>query len=476
MAISFSERCRGPTVMSQRWYYQMLGEEFGPVTEPQLRLLLEEGTLSDKDSVRHEAYHEWLSISEAFSGVLVETTDEIADLSELAFSFEDSGSTARRRTYSTETSPGVISAEPITHGQTPAESVPAPESSSLYYCQALGQTMGPIPIAALVGMAETGSLSKSDPVRFGANGDWFLAGELAEVAATLMLVDRITPAPATVASEAPHRLEMVAAAELMPAPEKINYPVETPTTPSRTSEQKGAGSETSSRTVRERQVRKKGSQKKERKREDALLSDIFDEVFAEEEKPVRLSPSVYSAASSASVASPVESPGPATAPSPLMSASAAASAVRSSSGPTLSARRSRSDTSLPMPGKGVVIAVVLFAAAVGYIYQFGMPSLSFKTASRDEYPARLKAAMEAYKTLGDTPTEGNWKIFCDNTRAEFMTYYTNLRDGGMSGPKDKVSMSAIKTLIDLTATGFNQKDYRDKQFAKLEKLMLELNK
>ena len=493
--------------MSQRWYYLLFSEEFGPVTEPQIRQLLSDGTLAADDLVRPESSEKWLALSESFSVIpaSVADADDLTDLSELEFSFEESRTSTRRAANRTadqsERAIRFDDSRPTTgRGPDSSEPVPSPTSSAptllermsqvsqvattqmqlMYFCQSFGQTLGPMTIADLAGMAETGSLTDSDLVQCGELGDWFPAGELAELAATLMLVDRITPAPPTVGSEGPHRLEKVAAAELMPSPEKTNHLVETPTTPSRTFEQKGPGAEASSSTVRERQVRRKGSQKKEKKREDALLTDIFDEVFAEEKKPVRSSPSVYSAASSASSVSPAESPGPALTPSPLVSASAAAasvaSAVRYSSGPTLSARKSSAGSSLPVPGKGVVIAVVLFVAAAGYIYQFGMPSLSLISASPDEYPARLNAAMEACKALGDSPSQQNWKAFSDATRGEFMTYYTNLRDGGMSGPKDKVCMSAIKALIDLTGTSVNQKDYRDKQFAKLERLMLEVNK
>jgi len=490
--------------MSQRWYYLLFSEEFGPVTEPQIRQLLNDGTLAADDLVRPESSEKWLALSESFSVIpaSVADADDLTDLSELEFSFEESRTSTRRaanRTadqserairfddsrpttgrgpHSSEPVPGLASSAPtLLERMSPVSQVATTQVQLMYFCQSFGQTLGPMTIADLAGMAETGSLTDSDLVQCGELGDWFPAGELAELAATLMLVDRITPVPPTVGSEGPHRLEVVATAELMPSPEKTNHLVETPKTLSRTPEQKGPGGEASSSTARERQVRRKGSQKKDKKREDALLTDIFDEVFAEEEKPVRSSPSVYSAASSVS---PAESPGPALTPSPLMSASAAAasvaSAVRYSSGPTLSARKSSAGSSLPVPGKGVVIAVVLFVAVAGYIYQFGMPSLSLISASPDEYPARLNAAMEACKALGDSPSQQNWKAFSDATHGEFMTYYANLRDGGMSGPKDKVCMSAIKTLIDLTGTSVNQKDYRDKQFAKLEKLMLELNK
>ena len=494
--------------MSQRWYYLLCSEEFGPVTEPQIRQLLGDGTLAADDLVRPESSQTWLALSESFSVIpaSVADADDLTDLSELEFSFEESRTSTRRAANRTAdqserairfddsrptTGRGPRSTEPVPAATSSAPTLPerlslvsegaTTESQLMYFCQSFGQTMGPMTIAELAGMAETGSLTDSDLVQCGELGDWFPAGELAELAATLMLVDRMTPAPPTVASGGPHRLERVAAAELKTTAEKTNHPVETPKNAPRASEPTRTGSDSSSGAVRDRPVRKKGSPKKEKNREDALLSDIFDEVFAEEEKPARSTPSVYSAASNASVASPVASvasPSPAMAPSPLMSASAAAaaSAARSSHGPTLSARKSSSGSSFEMPGKGVVIAVVLFVATAGYIYQFGMPSLSFITASPDTYPARLKAVMDEFKALGASPTQQDWKSFSESTRAEFMNYYTYMRDAGMSDPKDKVCMSAVKLMIDLTTTSFNQQDFRDKQIVKLEKLILELNK
>ena len=37
--------------MSQ-WYYQLLGEEFGPVSAESLRELMKDGTISESDPVR----------------------------------------------------------------------------------------------------------------------------------------------------------------------------------------------------------------------------------------------------------------------------------------------------------------------------------------------------------------------------------------------------------------------------------------
>ena len=464
--------------MSQRWYYQMFGEEFGPVTEPHLRQLREDGTLSDSDSVRQEAFHDWLAITEAFPDDSVGTADEIAELSELAFSFEDSGSSARRRTYSTESAPCLTSAEPVNHGCDPAEHVVAAETSPMYYCRSLGETLGPMPFADIAEMAQTGSLSESDPVRCGEDGDWIAAGDNPELAATLLMADRVVNQAATISSAKQHRPGTTAVAGLAVAPEEVEPSPEVPSKPLPTVPEEQPRTKASASRTPETPVRRKSRKPQARKGEEVLLDEIFDEVFAEEDKPVRPSTSVYSPASTAVVESRAEPPRPAMPLAPQVSASAvaaaSAAAARSSSGATLSSKKSSVSFSLPVLNRNVVIAVVLLVAAVGYIYQFGMPAISFSSTSPAEYPTRLKAAMDACKALGDTPSERSWRIFADSTRSEFMTYHKNLVSGDVADPKAKACMPAIRTLMDITATSFDQKQFRDEYFAKLEKQMLAL--
>lgn len=72
--------------MSQ-WYYQLLGEEFGPVTAEALRELIQEGTISESDPVRPVDSADWRPASscEELQGT---DDDVISDLSELSFEFE----------------------------------------------------------------------------------------------------------------------------------------------------------------------------------------------------------------------------------------------------------------------------------------------------------------------------------------------------------------------------------------------------
>ena len=187
--------------MSSRWYYQMLMEEFGPVTVEQLRDLFEEGTLSEADLVRSETSGTWMTFAVVKRSLFADAGDrpvaameEIGDLSELAFEFEDSGPTIRRGAYpqeSVEVAPPV-SMEPVavSRMQSPtqiaADSV-SPFSSSRvpvsqtensdqpaeeWFCQSFGQVLGPLTFDELIGLGESGALDVSDRVRCGVRGLW----------------------------------------------------------------------------------------------------------------------------------------------------------------------------------------------------------------------------------------------------------------------------------------------------------------
>ncbi|HRA89068.1 MAG TPA: DUF4339 domain-containing protein [Planctomycetaceae bacterium] len=106
--------------MSSRWYYQMLMEEFGPVTAEQLDDLFQDGTLSEDDLVRSEVSPDWIPLAELNLSTMAEqkasdasATTEIADLSELAFEFEDSGPTARRAAYAEKLPEEVVEQSPM---------------------------------------------------------------------------------------------------------------------------------------------------------------------------------------------------------------------------------------------------------------------------------------------------------------------------------------------------------------------------
>jgi hypothetical protein len=89
--------------MSDRWYYQLLMEEFGPVSQEYIFEQLACGTLGEGDLVRSEAGGDWMLISAMKETCQVSdpsesTLEEIQDLSELNFKFETSNSAPPRPT------------------------------------------------------------------------------------------------------------------------------------------------------------------------------------------------------------------------------------------------------------------------------------------------------------------------------------------------------------------------------------------
>ncbi|MFN5623511.1 MAG: DUF4339 domain-containing protein, partial [Planctomyces sp.] len=156
--------------MSQ-WYYQLLGEEFGPVTAEALRELIQEGTISESDPVRPVDSADWRPASscEELQGT---DDDVISDLSELSFEFEESGPTARRTAYGTEVPEAATEPEAVSEVKKPAG-----------YCyQVQGVSVGPIPLQSLVQLAAGGRLLASDLVQAEGDRAWRTAVEYSELA------------------------------------------------------------------------------------------------------------------------------------------------------------------------------------------------------------------------------------------------------------------------------------------------------
>ncbi|MGV2335445.1 MAG UNVERIFIED_CONTAM: DUF4339 domain-containing protein [Planctomycetaceae bacterium] len=143
--------------MSQ-WYYQMLGEEFGPVSTESLRQLVEDGMLEAADLVRPADSTQWGRIDQSN---LIDTrkatteadSDVLTDLADLNFEFEESGGGPKRRRRPDAQAPL-------------SRTAPAPEAPAapLWFHQFFGQVMGPIPLPELVQMAESGNLNETDSV------------------------------------------------------------------------------------------------------------------------------------------------------------------------------------------------------------------------------------------------------------------------------------------------------------------------
>ncbi|MGV2334670.1 MAG UNVERIFIED_CONTAM: DUF4339 domain-containing protein [Planctomycetaceae bacterium] len=164
-----------------QWHYQLLGEEFGPVSEASLRQLLIDGTLCNLDLVRVETSADWIPLSDASIDT---ASDRVTEMSELNFQFEESSAKAS----STPAKNRAVSAV--------ADRPPGP---SQYYYQFFGQTLGPIPLDTLIRMAEAGRLAETDLVRAEEDFLWQAASEFSELSAAFLL--RMPDEPAVPAVE-----------------------------------------------------------------------------------------------------------------------------------------------------------------------------------------------------------------------------------------------------------------------------------
>ncbi len=279
-----------------------------------------------------------------------ESADEpetITDLSELSFDFEEATPSNRRPVYGSATddlTPRELTEElellDSLAGQITGDGPPE------FYCKPLGQLLGPMSLAELRIMAESGALSEDDLVRYGENGEWKPAGSFSRLAESLHRGSSITSEPVASAPPSTRRLfqtgykptgdsfgedsssskssvEQSAAHSSLSATEKAaitQMPVaeagvgsaEPATSPVKTADEESAVADNSdakpeseTKTVadpRRKKAAKKspaakkaskksaGKKKPAKKRndvDDAILNDIFSEVFADDQKTQR---------------------------------------------------------------------------------------------------------------------------------------------------------------------------------------------
>jgi len=269
-----------------QWYYQLLGEEFGPVSESSLRQLLIDGTLGPEDHVRPIDSSDWRPVSAAGIEIAVDggstdgaadMSDVVTDLSELNFEFEESAAS--------ESAPTGARGRRVAIADRKA-------GPSQYYYQFFGQTLGPIPLETLIRMAEAGRLQETDLVRAEEDFLWQAAGEFSELSAAFLLrAPEAPPAPAAAASvttaaaapvAAPVAAAPVVAAPVVPAaPPVVERPSQAqPAVPAV--------------AVKSRKAKAGRGRKKERQAEERLVDNILSEVFAEEEEEAEESVSAAS--------------------------------------------------------------------------------------------------------------------------------------------------------------------------------------
>lgn len=491
--------------MSERWYYRLLAEEFGPVETDTVVGLVREGRLTPDDLVRREQHGEWLPLRQtSLTSLAVETIGELQDLSELSFEFEESGSagTASRR-RGAETTPDAdpgsgeladlseLSFEfeenapaPARRRVSPARQEEAEPEEPSYWYQSLGQILGPVQMGELVRMADEGVVSEDDLVRCGDGGEWIPASQYDELQAAILSSRFSEPAgrESEWISEATSRRLGIQGR----APESESRSESAPAKPV-------AESRTEPEPAKEKAPKPAGKKKKRVARsEDAMISNILEEVFAEEEPPKSRAASSSAAAgvedrsspvpASPVAASPVAASPVAASPSPAAGFGGGASSPAAASGfpsapsaglygqsaprpytpPPAPRRSSGGGSSFEFSG-GTIAGLLGVLLLGGSITAFAMGWISMPKVFSSS-PTDVKSTLEEHyadyrKVMGSSPAAADWSSYCAENRAHMIelakdsTYF--------EGEPGRALRAAIYNMIAIFSSELSQTEKRE---------------
>ena len=476
--------------MENRWYYKLLMEEFGPVSEAMIQQLLQDGTLSSGDLIRAENSGDWVRADTVPPDD--SEPDEISDLSELSFDFEESTHQDRQ-------------SKPTLSAPVQLEALPQ------FYTQSLGQVLGPMSMTDLLGMAESGALNGADEVRSGTHGEWSLASNVAGLKDALDRGAMTVSEPVASAPPSTRRLFQTAGKSVEAEPassDSLNdaatasgdnaitkpKPVATePAVLTTTLDAAAVSDDRESRSVADRDSRpavRKGKKKKSKTQEDdKLLNEIFDDVFADTPKSPRgplpgissgaspalpsVPPALQQAGNDVS-SSPVVSP-TVTAPAPVMQPPVPMAPAPSAPAPYKPVPSgTRRGFSFDGPLRNITLGLLGIILAGGLIWKFGLPLLT--GVDTGKYKTRMSSVLADFKALGEEPQSGAWQELTLKSRVEFMTYYKAMLEAGATGPENVACMEGLKNVIALSSTKAEEKDKRKELLGKLEKAIAGLAK
>jgi hypothetical protein len=162
--------------MQLDWYYRRLGEDFGPVSLETLHELMELGQIDSDDLVRRSSEVRWSAASTLPR--IIPATDSSFDLDQLMAAAAEVGDQSGTRARHGDESDHLTN-ERSTFA--PSARTAAPVVLETWYCQSLGQVLGPYSYEHLKEMAANGSLCPNDDVRDGEDGTWLRAKRLPEL-------------------------------------------------------------------------------------------------------------------------------------------------------------------------------------------------------------------------------------------------------------------------------------------------------
>lgn len=400
------------------WFYELLNEQFGPTSEQEIRELIELGSLSDTDLLRSVDSDHWITVAEFLAA-----TDDSAfamELSDLNFEFGESV------------------ADPSTTSRTPAPS-PAqtvaeqPTPVHLYFCQILGQTLGPMELQDLIPMFE-GELSPNDMVRCGENGSWGPAKSFPE------LIPFLPPPPKT------------------PKP--------------------SVGSDTTTGKSG------RGSRPKGQKKEDALIDQLLSDVLMSgNDQPPKLT---LPREPEARTTSEPDSQTPVIQPAPVSESPSTGFASKASSGITKpaassrqqakSAARSRfSDDDFRQKVTKAVAAIAIIGVAVWALLTFRIPGLPVSSAARAQYVSRMKEVYTELAALDPKASDAGLERYRKIIASEFGGYLTELRKADSDDDASVRCAVALDEFLKFSEAEFRDKSDLEKRLGPLKRSLDRLN-
>lgn len=418
--------------MSQ-WYYELLSEHFGPASEQEIHELIEVGTLSDSDRVRHEETDEWITVA-----VFMETYSNASfasDLSDLQFEFEETsaGSPVTRRSK--------LHTERSTLPKTGESSVDSPTVAQ-YYCQILGQILGPMDLDDLIQLVATGQLSRKDAVRIGEGGEWMAAVKCDQLSTAFFR----TATETVQAAEASTAQGKQAVQSTKTRPDTDSKPRTKPTSP------------------RQQQKRK----------DDAVIDEMLNDVLLSE---ADTKPTPRAMATGAPPV-PVERPEPAAAalpPNPTNTVSPGVatpkSTARVSTAPKSSTKRSVNVGELLSALKKPLAGLLLVGAIAAGVMYFPKPGPAVDEVTTEKCIARMRAVYAELESLDPVGNKAGLERIRRWIGSDFADYVTELKGaGGGDDTKDRC-VKALQEFVKFAGQEFTSKREFDAQVRSLKQAL-----
>ena len=438
----------------QKWFYQLLGEEFGPVSAAEIAQLVSDGILSPQDKTRPATSDQWSTVQSVLKGdgtnsdsalTTLQNIDEISleedlpDINAFALEGAENEDAAGFATYFTET---------------------------------LGQLMGPMTLEQLSQMVVSGVLSESDLIRNRESGNGIPAREHPQLRALFQSAS----SPASVTMEqntSPDGTNTSIASEQMAA-------IQTPTTIPTEVKKSVATSTHSASEAGEKKKRprrrsdKKQSTDKTSIEEERLLDELVaDVLLSSDDSPqvtrprqtnIQQSPSTESQQVAVpvlqAISAPVEQP-----PSPETKNTIQPPPPRE----LPKSSRSRSGSSLVNAKTilGLILSVAVIATAV-YVAKTG---ISFAALSMDTLTPLQQFDRDYMAIAQKKLTEEEWKAFGNIVEPEtrkIIQYIESLgADVDQATRNRRFAGIKLLQLVECEAADKKQRDEKHAAFVKL---------